>query len=253
MNKLQVVQLKYLKRILHAPSSTTNCVTFLELGILPIEFSININQLQFLHHILTLEDDDPVKTAYNQQKLFPYEKNWYNEVITLRSKYGLTQTDSEIAELSKDKWKSQVKTAVIELALEYLNNENSEKTKTCHLPVYTALQPQKYFEYLPPADSRLLFSIRSGTLDIKTFRKYNYTDGDTLCRLCGEADETIEHIVNQCKDVRRSYHVENIFTDQKDEVEVVVSRVRDFIKISEEREEKDDAEETEDHPLKELQ
>ena len=31
-----------IKRILHAPSST-NCLTFLELGILPIEFNIHIS------------------------------------------------------------------------------------------------------------------------------------------------------------------------------------------------------------------
>ena len=167
----------------------------------------------------------------------------------MRLKFGLGQTDSVIQKLSKDAWKSQVRTAVIQYALKYLNDENLQKTKTCHLSPYTALQPQKYFEYLKPADSRLYFSIRSGTLDIKAYRKYNYNDGDTICRLCGDADETVEHIVNQCKDIPRSRTVGNIFTDRKDDVEVVVSRVKDFIKISEDREKKDD---TEDHPTEEL-
>ena len=51
INKLQTVQLKFLKRILHAPASTTNCFTFMELGILPIEFNINISQLNYLYTI----------------------------------------------------------------------------------------------------------------------------------------------------------------------------------------------------------
>ena len=60
MSKLRTVQLKFLKRIVHAPQSTSNCFTFLEMGILPIDFTIHINQLTFLQHILKLDDDDPV-------------------------------------------------------------------------------------------------------------------------------------------------------------------------------------------------
>ena len=50
MKKLTIMQLKFLKRILHAPSSATNCFVYLELGILPIEHNIHISQLNFLHH-----------------------------------------------------------------------------------------------------------------------------------------------------------------------------------------------------------
>ena len=60
LSKLKVVQL-YLKRILHTPTSTANCIVYLELGLLPIEYNIHINQLQFLYHILSLEADDPVR------------------------------------------------------------------------------------------------------------------------------------------------------------------------------------------------
>ena len=42
INSLQVVQLSYLKRMLHAPTSTSNAITFLETGVLPIEFEIHI-------------------------------------------------------------------------------------------------------------------------------------------------------------------------------------------------------------------
>ena len=81
INRLTTIQLKFLKRILHAPSSATNSFVFLELGIIPIEYNIHMSQLNFLHHILTLEEDDPVYLAYCQQKLFEFEKNWHNEVV----------------------------------------------------------------------------------------------------------------------------------------------------------------------------
>ena len=258
LSKLRVVQLKYLKRMLHTPTSTANCIVYLELGILPIEYNIHINQLQFLYHILSLETDDPVRENYEQQKLYLFEQNWFNEVNALRGKYVIKHTDEEITSFSKEKWKSVVHSSVIAFALKQLNDENSCKSKTSHLPPYSALVPQSYLEFLRPADARLFFAIRSGTLDIKTTRKYNYDDGDVLCRLCGQDEETVEHIVNSCPDVFQgcrndrvnlpnvndcadtlrtvTVEVEDVFSPERDSVEVVLSRVKKFKELSDERE-----------------
>ena len=76
INKLQLIQLKALKRITHMPNSTPNCFMYLELGVLPIRHEINKGKLMFLFHIHTLNNSDPVKKIYHQEKNFPYEKNW---------------------------------------------------------------------------------------------------------------------------------------------------------------------------------
>ena len=70
LKALQTIQLKYLKRMLHAPSSTSNAITFLETGVLPMSYKIHVRQLTFLHHIVTLSDNDPVKFTYQQQLLY---------------------------------------------------------------------------------------------------------------------------------------------------------------------------------------
>ena len=235
--KLSTVQHKFLKRILHAPSSTTNCFTLLELGILPIKYNIQMSQLNFLHHILTLDAEDPVYLSYNQQKLFEFEKNWYNEVMQLRSKYGLTQTDDEIGKMSEEKWKAVVRKQVFKEALDYLNHENSLKSRTSHHPARTDMRTQDYFLYLYPADARLLFSIRCGTLDLKTLRKYNYEDGDVLCRLCQRGNETVEHIVNHCEEIERTVSVPDVFSLIREDIEAVLNRVKIFVKLVREREE----------------
>ena len=41
--------------------------------------------------------------------------------------------------------------------------------------------------------SKLIFSIRSGTLDIKSWNKWNY--GDNLCEMCELKEETLEHLM----------------------------------------------------------
>ena len=62
------------------PNATPNAFTFLELGVLPIEYEINKRQLVFLYHILTLPKSDPVYKLHEKQKLLKYEKNWANNL-----------------------------------------------------------------------------------------------------------------------------------------------------------------------------
>ena len=63
---LQTIQLRYLKRIMQVPKSTPNVSVSLELGVLPISKEIHRRKLVFLHHILTLEEDDPVRQVYGE-------------------------------------------------------------------------------------------------------------------------------------------------------------------------------------------
>ena len=88
---LQRVQTKFLKRMLHSPQSTPNSVTYLETGVVPLTYEIHKRQLNFLHHILTLEAHDPVRKMYEQLLKYPYEPNWSNEIWSLRRKYELQQ------------------------------------------------------------------------------------------------------------------------------------------------------------------
>ena len=70
MEKLSATQMKFLKRILHAVSSTSNIVVLMELGVAPIEQEIHIRQLVFLHHILTRDNE-----MFIQQGCYKYEKD----------------------------------------------------------------------------------------------------------------------------------------------------------------------------------
>ena len=107
------------------------------------------------------------------------------------------------------------------------------KTKTSHHPQRDSLQTQDYFDYLCPADARLLFSIRSGTLDLKMLRKYAYESGDTLCRLCVSEDETVDHIVNRCGKICRSTTISDVHSLERKDVEAVVARVKLFVNLVE--------------------
>ena len=203
IHDLQVIQLKYLKRMLHAPSSTSNPLTFLETGTLPIENEIHIRQLNFLYHILTLEDGDPVKTTYRQQLNYPYEPNWGNAIVQLKLKYAISETDEEISQLSKEGWKRLVKTRVKSYALKELLDKASLQKHAQNITLPSELQKQDYLTQLPSANARKIFHIRTGTVDLKGHRKYLYGE-DTVCRLCGGNNEDVGHVVNDCPAIPRN-------------------------------------------------
>ena len=72
-------------------------------------------------------------------------------------------------------------------------------------------------------------------MDIKSLRKYNYDNGDSLCRLCEQEDETLEHIINRCNAVVGTKEcIGDIFSVEKDNVFEVVSRLKCFKTFSEE-------------------
>ena len=64
--KLQKAQRRYLRSIMEAPGSTPVAATYLELGVLPIEYEIDIRRLRFLWTILQKNYDDPVRMVYTE-------------------------------------------------------------------------------------------------------------------------------------------------------------------------------------------
>ena len=227
IDTLTTTQLKFLKRIFHAPSSTPNALTFLETGTLPIEYEIHKRQLSFLHHVLSMQNDDPVRVMYKEQLKFEYEKNWSNGVKALRQKYDIDENDAEIANMSKETWKESIKKKIYKTALETLNKELATLKQSKFIPAYDCLKPQEYIYSVPPAQARNAFHIRTGIVDVKEVRKYKYQDVE--CRLCGENGENIEHIVNKCELITKTYNIDNIYSPEVENVEEVVRRYRDFL------------------------
>ena len=226
IHDLQVVQLSLLKRMVHAPTSTSNTITFLELGTLPIINEIHIKQLMFLHHIINLDDNDPVKITHSQQLKYPYEPNWGNSVIKLKELYGISEDDEEICNLSKENWKKMVKTKVYSYVFEQLCDKAAQQKKAANL-TYSKMNIQDYLIKLPSENARKVFHIRSGTIDLRGNRTYKYGEV-TSCRLCGSDVENVEHVVNECPGVTRHGGVVNFLSSDCEELLEVSKRCIDF-------------------------
>ncbi len=196
LEKLQVMQQKFLKKVVGVSSGTPNSFIFLELGILPIEVEIHKRMLMYLHRILQLSIDDPVYQMFTNLKALDEkgEKNWWTLVKTLPAKYGLPNPES-IKQLKKVSFKQLVNKTINNMVFADLKKQCHELKKTANI-TYKSFKMQEYLSTMYPNQARLIFKSRCKTLDIKTENKYKYDEDDTLCRNCGVEDESFQHIIN---------------------------------------------------------
>ena len=95
-----------MRKILEVPRSSPTAALYLELGISPIRYEIEIRQLFFLKRVLDKKADDPCLLVFSKMLKFKDESNWGNEVLGLRKKYNLPLKDENIKNMSERDWKS---------------------------------------------------------------------------------------------------------------------------------------------------
>ena len=66
---------------------------------------------------------------------------------------------------------------------------------------------------------------------MKSLRPYQYAEGDVLCRLCGEAEETMDHVINNCTMLPVADGHIDISSLHKDDVVTILARVKTFQKL----------------------
>ena len=190
-DQLRTIQLKFLKRMIRTPNATPNAFTFLELGVLPIDYEVHKRQLVFLHHILTLPQSDPVYKLYEKQKLLKYEKNWANDIESLLLTYSLQSED--VASMSKLTWKNKVTSSITSSALKTLQETCSSQTKT-YMHTYETFTQQQYITAYPPHLASFLFKLRGRSLNCRD--NHHSSNKSIIYRLCDVDIESQFHIMN---------------------------------------------------------
>ena len=192
IKSLQASQLSYLRCVMEVPKSTPVAALYLELGILPVKYEIEIKQLLFLKRILDKEANDPVLLSYQEMLKFGSEANWANNILGLRQAYNLPLNDANIKCMDHRYWKSLVKSTINQVAFSKLVETCSTCGKTSHL-TYSRLKTSKYLHELDPQHARVIFRAKVRILDLKINFKKKYAQ-DLLCPFCRHDQETFEHV-----------------------------------------------------------
>ena len=137
---------------------------------------------------------DPVRQVYLEMKAHQLVRNWANEVMDARMKYGLPDCDQDTECTGKTEWYKKVKHAICSYALKELNsasNANKKSNMICH----KVLEYQDYVTSIDPKLAKTLFKARLRMFDIKyNFKRKYHTRTDLLCSVCAASDENLQHI-----------------------------------------------------------
>ena len=175
------------------PSRVFMC---LELGVIPVRYAIMKKRLNFLHYILNESMTSIVRQVYDTLKVDSRKGDFFNLVQKDLKECNIKMTEEEIRAYSKRTWKIFITQTVKEKAFSDLTEENLNLEHTKNI-VFEELKLSNYLkDNRKSLLSKIIFSVRSGTIDLKTVQPWKYFDN--LCVMCEKKSETIEHFMT-CK------------------------------------------------------
>ena len=181
------------RKVLSITSNPSKCFMKLELGIIPVKFVIMKKRLLFLQYILKENKESMMRKVFDALKQDSRKGDFIHLTNCDRETLNLNFTDFEIENMSKWCWKKILNKEVKKIAFSELLNENltKEKTRDIH---FDDLEISNYLKENERSSlSKLIFKIRSQTLNIKSWQPWNYSNNS--CVKCEKTKETMSHFV----------------------------------------------------------
>ena len=208
---LEKIDANFLRKTLKSHSKTPKEALFLETGLLPIEFVAMQRRLMYLHNILKKSENELIRKVYETQKSLPTKNDWYQQIVEDKDKIGLSLSDKEISNMSKDTFKTFVLKAVRHYALNCLSqkaimNENSK----CRKLIKEELVKEKYLsdKRFTKSECELLFALRTRMIPgIKTNFSSQF-ENNLVCELCSAHPDSQELLLS-CGTLRKHVQIPN--------------------------------------------
>ena len=182
------------RKVLSVQGNPSTCFMQLELGIIPVRFVVKQKRLNFLHYILNESMESLVKQVYIALKEDSRKGDFVSLINADKKDFEIELTDEEIEVVPRHTWKQFIKKKVKQLALKSLTEENNNKEKTRHVD-FGELKISEYLVLNKRTSlSKLMFSVRSKTLNIKEWQSWLYKDDTRVA--CEKTCETMNHFMH---------------------------------------------------------
>ena len=204
--KLEQLQLKSLRRILQVPKSTPIPAFYIEAGILPIKYQIDIKKLNYLYKIVNMEENRWQNYTYKQITA------WYNNIghqwIGQTQNYELWYTLNDIRQMTKNKWKTLVQDKVTKKAEEEILDKVRQMKKLTELKTQGEVKivKKQYLKELPRQYAQIIFKARTRMLPSRNNYKNMRKEGsleDEVCQRCEQQKDSEKHLIEECLSVER--------------------------------------------------
>ena len=210
VKKIEQFQKQLLKRILSVPQNTPDAAVYILSGLIPVQEQIEWKALTLFNNICR-QDSTSVEHQIAIRQLTVKDSDsasWFIGLRDILYKYELP-SPLKLLENPPEKlqWKRTVKTAIHEYCRKQIQQD---------IPLYSSL---KYFtgvDYIPGSCHTVLeikgdpireiqklsvkLRLLTGTYILQSKRvKFCDTEKSSLCKLCNEANEDLEHFLLKCK------------------------------------------------------
>ena len=213
---------KYLLcKVFDAVSTTATESFYLEMGILPIRFTLVARRLMFFWSILHKPRTELVKQVFLAQKLAPLKSDWVSQIEDDLKTYNINFTETEISEMKKERFRTIVKESVKEQGRLYLTDLMSKHSKSKGLICRMEMQPYLKCKSLSLLEKQLLFKFRTYTYACKANFRSKF-QANLKCIDCNQED-TQEHLLN-CKILEKPFtdvQYNDIFGTVQDQCRIV--------------------------------
>lgn len=148
----------------------------------------------YYHTILQKTDEELVKCVFLTQQKFSVKNDWINTLRDDLNQCGILQSESEIKQMKKGKFKKLVKDKIRQLSNEYLVSLQESHSKSRKIRITENIKHYLISNEISLEEKRLLFQVRSRMCDVKTNYKTKYSH-NMRCRLCDQQEESELHLM----------------------------------------------------------
>ena len=193
VEKYERIEQAYFRRILNAHSKSPIESIYLEIGVLPFRFHLMKRRIMYLSTLMKRDDNDFTKKFVMVQMTDGLEGDFYPQ--TKRDMISLNISDEDLL-LSKQKLKEFLQTKVNSAAFTYLMEKARSHSKVKD-ELYVNCKGCDFYgdRRFSPELSSLIFKFRTRTFMVKNNFRNNYTNTDIMCPLCGNEEDTQEHLL----------------------------------------------------------
>ena len=194
---LEKVDEQLLRKILSAHPKTPTELLYLELGAIPVRFTLMSRRINYLWYLIHDKEGSLLKTFFEAQCDQPIRGDWVSTVKEDMADLNIKMSFEEIAEISKEAFKKLVKEKVQKSALHYLKTLQLSHSKSEKL-WYDDLTLQGYLKSgtnnMTIKEKLFCFAARSRMIDVRCNKLYGQSQ--LMCRLGCDSKETQNHLLD---------------------------------------------------------
>ena len=162
-----------------------------ETGSWPYKYIVMYKMFMFVHNLVNSDESRIArKILMEQSKTTINNNNYYNTIRKAAEKLGVDVGIKQLEKVKKSSWKTTLKKAINKQILNEIGEEVATKTKMRFISK-TSMEPEEYVKKLNMKEVSTIMRLKLNMVETKS----NYPNGDDRrCIMCGEEDETTEHL-----------------------------------------------------------